>query len=198
MRPPIRRSKIIRRPGNAFAEPRVFTGVVRGQRWQPDEAFDSFVAARMGALLSFAHLLTGDRAAAEDVVQTALARTAVAWRGVRDKESPEAYVRRAIVRTQLNAWRARRWRETPYADVPDRAAYDDEAARSDDRDAMWSALRTLPPRQRAVLVLRYYEGLSETEIAATLGCAAGTVKSQAAKGLARLRQQFAEREDINR
>lgn len=171
---------------------------MRGQRWQPDPAFDAYVAARMSALLSYAHLLTGDPSAAEDVVQTALARTALAWRRVRDKDHPEAYVRRAIVTTQLNAWRARRWREMPYADVPDHAAYDESEARSDDRDAMWAALRTLPPRQRAVLVLRYYEGLSEAEIAETLGCAAGTVKSQAAKALARLRHQFAEREDINR
>lgn len=186
-------------PGNRYAAAGVFTGVVTiGRQWQPDAAFDDFVAARMGALLSYAHLLTGDRHAAEDVVQTALAKTAVAWRGVRDKSNPEAYVRRAIVTTQLNVWRARRWRETPFAVMPDHAAYDEREARSDDRAAMWSALRTLPPRQRAVLVLRYYGGLSELEIAGALGCAVGTVKSQAAKALARLREQFAQREDMPR
>lgn len=128
----------------------------------------------------------------------ALARTAVAWGGVRDKDNPEGYVRRAIVNEFLNSRRARRYVETPTADVPETADTGRAFAGIDDRDAMWSALAELPPGQRAVLVLRYYEGLSEAEIASTLGVAAGTVKSQASKALARLREQFADREDSTR
>lgn len=137
-------------------------------RWQPDAAFDAFVTARMSALLSYAYLVTGDRHTAEDVVQTSLARTAVAWRGVRDKNNPEPYVRRVILRTHLNS-RRRKWRETSYADLPYLAGGTDGEQISDDRELMWSALRTLAPRQRAVMVLRYYEGLSEAEIAETSG-----------------------------
>jgi RNA polymerase sigma-70 factor (sigma-E family) len=156
-----------------------------------DEPFQAFVLARRNALLSYAHLLTGSRESAEDVLQTALVRTALAWRRVRNQGDPEGYVRVAISRTAVSAWRSRRWRERPYADPPDRPTGIDPAQQVDERDAMWQALAGLPPRQRAVLVLRYYEGLSEAEIAATLGCARGTVKSQAAKGLAHLRRLLA-------
>jgi RNA polymerase sigma-70 factor (sigma-E family) len=156
-----------------------------------DEAdFAAFVANRSAALLSFAHLLTGDRHDAEDVVQTALAATALGWHRVRNRDNPEGYVRRAIVTTHLNRQRRRPWLERPSADLPDppdpRAAGND----LDERDAMWRVLATLPARQRAVLVLRYYEDLSEADIADTLGCSRGTVKSQAAKALERLRQSF--------
>jgi RNA polymerase sigma-70 factor (sigma-E family) len=157
-----------------------------------DEAdFRAFVAARSPSLLWFAHVLTGDPHTAEDVVQTALARTASGWSRVRRKDNPEGYVRRAIVTTHLNALRRRPWREQP-RDFITNDADDADAARPehdlDERDAMWSALSELPPKQRAVLVLRYYEDLSEADIAEVLGCSRGTVKSQAAKGLLRLRQ----------
>lgn len=156
-----------------------------------EDDFRAFVTARSASLLWFAHLLTGDRHLAEDTVQTALAKTALAWSRVRRKDNPEGYVRRAIVTTHLNAQRRRPWREQPRQFMPDdeqppgllRA--EDER---DERDAMWQALAELPPRQRAVLVLRYYEELSEAEIAEVLGCARGTVKSQAAKGLLHLRR----------
>jgi len=167
-------------------------------RWRPDAGFDAFVVARMGALLSYAHVLTGNRHTAEDIVQSALARTAVAWSGVRDKDNPEGYVRRAIVNEYLNTRRARRFFERPTADLPDEDAADSAFADADERDAMWSALGKLPPGQRAVIVLRYYEDLSELEIASVLGIAPGTVKSQAAKAMAHLREQFADREDSTR
>jgi len=170
---------------------------IRG-RWRPDDGFDAFVVARMGALLSYAHLLTGNRHAAEDVVQSALARTAVAWAGVRDKDNPEGYVRQAVVNEYLNTRRARRFFERPSADLPEEVATDNAFADADERDAMWAALRRLPPGQRAVVVLRYYEDLSELEIARVLGIAPGTVKSQAAKAMAHLREQFADREDSTR
>lgn len=156
-----------------------------------EDDFRAFVAARSASLLWFAHVLTGDRHLAEDVVQTALAKTALAWSRVRRKDNPEGYVRRAIVTTHLNAQRRRPWREQPREFIPDdeqlprRLRPEDER---DERDAMWQALAELPPRQRAVLVLRYYEELSEAEIAEVLGCARGTVKSQAAKGLLHLRR----------
>ena len=154
-----------------------------------DEAdFRAFVAARSPSLLRFAHVLTGDPHSAEDVVQTALAKTALGWPRVRRKDNPEGYVRRAIVTTHLNALRRKPWREQPRAVMPDDASPAGPEHELDERDAMWTALSELPPRQRAVLVLRYYEDLSEADIADVLGCSRGTVKSQAAKGLARLRE----------
>jgi RNA polymerase sigma-70 factor (sigma-E family) len=156
-----------------------------------DEAdFRAFVAARSPALLRFAHVLTGDRHHAEDVVQTALAKTALAWPRLRRKDNPEGYVRRAIVTTHLNMMRRRPWREQPHEVVPEQGDGRRLDHEFDERDAMWQALAELPPRQRAVLVLRYYEDLSEADIADVLGCGRGTVKSQAAKGLLHLRQLF--------
>jgi len=160
-----------------------------GVRTSDQQDFDAYVAARLGALVSYAHLLTGNRHTAEDVVQAALARTAAGWHRIHDTSAPEAYVRKAIVNEFLNTRRLRRWHEVPVADPDEQSSYDAFAA-ADDRDVMWSALATLPRGQRAVLVLRYYEGLSEAEIAAVLGCAPGTVKSQAAKALAALRTRF--------
>lgn len=155
-----------------------------------EDDFRTFVAGRSAALLWFAHLLTGDRTDAEDVVQTALARTVAGWHRLRRTDNPEGYVRRAIVTTHLNAVRRRPWRERPAAELPEPAAAPSAEEELDERDAMWRALATLPPRQRAVLVLRYYEDLSEADIAEVLGCSRGTVKSQAAKAMAHLRATF--------
>lgn len=160
-----------------------------------EEDFRSFVAARSASLLSFAHVLTGDRQLAEDVVQTALAKTALAWPRVRRKESAEAYVRRAIVTTHLNRLRRRPWLEQPHEQLPETASVPTDTFA--ERDAMWHALAELPPKQRAVLVLRYYEDLSEADIAEVLHCSRGTVKSQAAKGLLHLRT-IVEKENASR
>ncbi|MFZ0161214.1 MAG: SigE family RNA polymerase sigma factor [Kineosporiaceae bacterium] len=152
-----------------------------------EEPMRAFVLARRDALLTYAYLLTGDRHAAEDVVQIALVRTALAWPRVRHQGDPEGYVRTAIARTAINTWRTRiRRREQVWAQPPERPG-PDAVGEIDERDAMWRALSALPPRRRAVLVLRYYEGLSEAEIALVLGCSRGTVKSQASKALAQLR-----------
>jgi RNA polymerase sigma-70 factor (sigma-E family) len=153
-----------------------------------DDDFRAFVAARSSSLLWFAHLLTGDRHLAEDVVQTALARTAHAWPRIRRQDRPESYVRRAIVNTHLNAQRRKPWLEQPHDVLPEQLDRHRPESEFDDRDVMWQALSELAPRQRAVLVLRYYEDLSEADIAEVLGCSKGTVKSQAAKALANLRQ----------
>jgi RNA polymerase sigma-70 factor (sigma-E family) len=146
------------------------------------EEFDAFARGRMRELLRFAHVLTGDPHLAADLVQDALERTLLAWPRILRKDDPEGYVRRAIVNRHVSLWR-RTKRERLVAETPD-TPYADRPGR--DRD-LWAALTTLPPRQRAVIALRYYEDLSEAETAAVLGCSTGTVKSQTFKALAKLR-----------
>lgn len=156
-----------------------------------EETFRAFVGARSVALLRSAYLLVGDRGLAEDLLQTALVKTYLARSRIRDAAAIEAYVRRTMATTATSWWRGRRFRERPVEAVPETAAGDDLEARTE-REAMWSYLSELPARQRAVLVLRYYEGLSEIEIAETLSLGRGTVKSHASRGLATLRRRIAE------
>jgi RNA polymerase sigma-70 factor (sigma-E family) len=154
---------------------------------ESEAEFRAFVAARQVALLRTAYLLTGDRGIAEDLLQTALTKTYLAWGRIRDKGAAEAYARAALVTTSTSWWR-RHWHgERPTERLPDRATDADATAALDDRDAMWTALSRLPARQRAVIVLRYYEDLTEDEIARALGCSRGTVKSQASRALRALR-----------
>ncbi|MET8090153.1 SigE family RNA polymerase sigma factor [Micromonospora sp. NPDC005220] len=149
------------------------------------EGFDDFVATRSPRLLRTAFLLTGEWASAEDLLQTALARAWEAWHRI--DGDPEPYVRRILANAYASSWR-RRWRgELPTADPPEAVVDADPHAGVDDRDRLWRALGRLPRRQRAVLVLRYFEDLSEVEIADTLGCSVGTVKSQASRAMAKLR-----------
>ncbi|MGO4359190.1 SigE family RNA polymerase sigma factor [Terrabacter sp. 2TAF16] len=151
-------------------------------------SFDDFVATRSTRLLRTAYLLTHDRALAEDLVQTSLAKAWFAW--ARIDGQPDAYVRRVMVNTYSSWWR-RRWNgEQATADLPERAAaagHRPEDVRVDDRTDLWRALARLPRRQRAVVVLRFYEDLSEIETAEILQCSVGTVKSQASRALAKLR-----------
>ena len=147
------------------------------------DGFAEFVVARQAALLRTAYLLTGHAQDAEDLVQTTLVKVVPHWRRIAD--NPEPYVRRVLVHENVSRWRRRRWREETTAVLPESLA---DAPDHDELMAVRAALAGLAPRQRAVLVLRYYDGLSETDIAATLGIAPGTVKSQARDGLARLRQ----------
>jgi RNA polymerase sigma-70 factor (sigma-E family) len=153
--------------------------------------FAQFVAARSPSLLRSAWLLTGDDALAEDLVQTALARTWPRWERIyRSDSSAEAYVRKVMVTTYANWWR-RKWRgERPTEQVSERSfdGRDDGYAAADERADVGRALALLPPRQRAVVVLRYYDDLTEAQTAELLGCSVGTVKSQAAKALAKLRE----------
>ena len=146
------------------------------------EGFTEFVEARHAALLRTAYLLTGHAQDAEDLVQTTLVKVVPQWRRIAG--NPEPYVRRVLVNENISRWRRRRWREHPTDSVPEQLAHDPDVA---ELVAVRAALVSLAPRQRAVLVLRYYDGLSESEIADQLGIAAGTVKSQARDGLARLR-----------
>jgi RNA polymerase sigma-70 factor (sigma-E family) len=143
--------------------------------------FQDFVVTRSDRLLRTAYLLTRDWATAEDLLQESLAKAWFAWPGV---DEPEAYVRRILVTTYTSWWRRRWRRELPSDDLPDTPTRDTV---SDERDALWRAIGRLPARQRAVVVLRFYEDLPVTEVARLLGCAPGTVKSQSAKALAKLR-----------
>jgi RNA polymerase sigma-70 factor (sigma-E family) len=153
------------------------------------DGFAAFVSEALPALLRFGHVLTGSPAEAEDLVQEALARSMRRWRRDRPDE-PLAYVRRVMVNTHVTRWR--RWgSRVRLGDVPDVAADDARLERSHDRDALRRALATLPPRQRAVLVLRYLEDLPDDAIAAMLGCQPTTVRSQAFRGLAALRPLLA-------
>jgi RNA polymerase sigma-70 factor (sigma-E family) len=155
------------------------------------EGFAEYVTARHAALVRTAYLLTGHAQDAEDLVQTTLVKVVPQWRRISD--NPEPYVRRVMVNENVSRWRRRRWREQSTDVLPDRLA---DATDHDELLAVRSALSGLAPRQRAVLVLRYYEGLSEAEIAVALGIAPGTVKSQARDGLARLRRALPDVEDV--
>jgi RNA polymerase sigma-70 factor (sigma-E family) len=151
---------------------------------RPREDFDAFVAGNATRLLRTAYLVTGDQQAAEDVLQDALERVYVAWPRVDD---PLAYTRAAIARHAANRWRTRARRpevtlgrhDTTVPDVADAYAR---------RDLVVNALAQLAPRQRAAVVLRYFDDLSEAETAAALGCSVGTVKSQTSRAIARLRE----------
>lgn len=145
--------------------------------------FESFVAARRDALLKSAYLLTGSHEDAEDLVQTALIKVVPKWSRIADH--PEPYVRQVLARESINRWRRRRWREVTTTLLPDSPVTDDDGS---EREVLRSALLTLSPRQRAVMVLRYYEDLTERETAHLLGLSLGTVKSYAKGGLERLRQ----------
>jgi RNA polymerase sigma-70 factor (sigma-E family) len=148
-------------------------------------AFEAFVRARMPALLRFAHAVAGDPHTAADLVQDALERTGVRWKHLERTADPEAYVRRAIVNGRISRWRKlRRERLVDIAPEPARSAGEERPGHDDE---LWQLVQTLPRKQRAVIVLRYYEDMSEEQIAATLGCAPGTVKSQSSKALAKLR-----------
>jgi RNA polymerase sigma-70 factor (sigma-E family) len=147
--------------------------------------FDQFVAASANRLLRSAFAMTGDRGAAEDIVQDVLERLYVAWPRVDD---PLAYARRALVNHTTNRWRHRRRHpETELTSRHDHVTVDVTRA-ADDRDALIRALATLPPRQRAVIVLRFLDDLTEADTARVLGCSVGTVKSQTSRALTRLRQ----------
>lgn len=152
-----------------------------------DAEFSAWMAARQPALLRTAYLLTGDHHSAEDLVQTTLAKVYLSWDKVQRREVIDGYARRILVNENNSIWR-RAWkkREVSSSEIPDyRGSSDtyDEGQSS----ALWQFVQTLPPKQRAVVVLRYYEELSEAETADVLGISVGTVKSQASRALATLR-----------
>ena len=151
-----------------------------------ERRFSLWSAAHASALHKFAYLLCGDWHEAEDVVQEVLAKAALHWRRIERVDYPEAYVRTMVVNELRSMWR-RPWRRARPTDQPDVSvgdATDTVAARTD----LVAALRQLPLRQRATVVLRYFEDLSEEQTAAALGCSVGTVKSQSHKAIRSLQR----------
>ena len=155
---------------------------------QAREDFRTYVVGRSPALLRTAYLLTGSRADAEDLLQTALAKAYLSWDRIRDREAVDGYVRRIMVNTQTSWWRRRRVDEHPTDELPEPGSGRDVTADLDLHDALWSALARLPRRQRAMVVLRYYEDLSEAETAQVMGVSVGTVKSTTSRALTKLRE----------
>jgi RNA polymerase sigma-70 factor (sigma-E family) len=138
-------------------------------------------------LVRLAYGLTGDRWAAEDIAQATLARAYVAWRRVSRADDPDAYLRRILVNTSNR--RFRRHRVTEQSGDPPETAVAGPADLVDERTTLLAALRQLPPRQRAVVVLRYWEDLTDAQIGTTLGCSPGTVRSQLSRALAKSRSR---------
>jgi RNA polymerase sigma-70 factor (sigma-E family) len=155
-----------------------------------DIAFEEFVRTRSAALVRYGYVLTGNPHDAADLAQEALARLGSAWKRVQRRDDPEGYVRTTMARLHISRWRRLR-RERLVGEVPDRGYADPGLLGAEGDNGLWRALATLPRRQRAVLVLRYYEHRTDEEIAALLGIARGTVRSQAARGLDKLRATWA-------
>ncbi|WP_433468842.1 SigE family RNA polymerase sigma factor [Spirillospora sp. CA-128828] len=151
--------------------------------------YEEFVATRAQALLRYGFVLTGNAHDAADLLQEGLIRLRGAWGRVANKNDPEGYVRKIMARQHISAWRRRR-REHLVGDVPERHYDDPGLERAEHDPRLWAALAMFPRRQRAVLVLRYYEDLSDEEIARTLGISRGTVRSQAARALGKLRAEW--------
>ena len=162
-----------------------------------DADFAAYMAARQPSLLRTAYLLSGDRHTAEDLVQTAFAKLYLSWDRVQRRELVDGYLRRILVNEHNSLWR-RAWkrRETSTDAPPERTVLD----RPDDGEsaALWAFVQTLPRRQRAVIVLRYYEDLSEAETAEVLGISVGTVKSQASRALAAMRSRVDDHPGLGR
>ena len=153
-----------------------------------EQDFEEFVRGRSAALLRTAYVLTGDRGHAEDLLQDVLAAVHLKWRSI--TQSPMAYAQRALVHGATNRWRLRRRRlpERSWSEFRESTGRSDGVDSMVDRDVLIRALGRIPIGQRAVIVLRYLDDLSQAETAAVLGCGEGTVKSQSARGLARLRE----------
>ncbi|WP_406393574.1 SigE family RNA polymerase sigma factor [Streptomyces sp. NBC_00887] len=153
-------------------------------------SFSSYVRARGPVLLRTARSLTANPSDAEDLLQTALAKTYVAWERIEDHRALDGYVRRALVNTRTSQWRKRKVDEFACEELPEKEAAPapDPAEQQVLHDAMWRAVMKLPDRQRAMVVLRYYEDLSEAQTADVLGVSIGTVKSAVSRALGKLRE----------
>ena len=154
-------------------------------------SFASYVRARQPVLLRTARSLTANPSDAEDLLQTALAKTYVAWERIEDHRALDGYVRRALLNTRTSQWRKRKVDEFVCEELPEPEPVpgrDDPAEQQALHDAMWRAIQKLPARQRAMVVLRYYEDLSEVQTAEVLGVSVGTVKSAVSRALGKLRE----------
>jgi RNA polymerase sigma-70 factor (sigma-E family) len=152
--------------------------------------FAEFVAARSAALHRAAYLMVGDVGLAQDLVQESLTRTYVAWPRLRDKSNAEAYTRKAITTTAISWFRRKSWRAELSAAYPPDAPVGGPESQVTRSTWLWQALLELPVRQRAAVVLRYYEDLTEAQTAEAMGCAVGTVKSQVSAALSKLRERL--------
>lgn len=160
-------------------------------------AFAEFVTARSGALHRAAYLMVGDVGLAQDLVQEALTKTYVAWPRLREPGNAEAYTRKVITNTAITWFRRKGWHgERATGDLPE-STYGGHADHVADRTALMQALQQLPPRQRAAIVLRFYDDLTEAQTAAAMDCAVGTVKSQVSAGLAKLRTLLGDAVDLD-
>jgi RNA polymerase sigma-70 factor (sigma-E family) len=152
--------------------------------------FAEFVSARSAALHRAAYLMVGDAGLAQDLVQEALTKTYVAWPRLHDIGNAEAYTRKAITTTAISWFRRKQWsHERPTGRVPETGAAGHAEAATQSA-WLWEALLGLPARQRAAIVLRYYEDLTEAQTAEAMGCAVGTVKSQVSAGISKLRERL--------
>jgi RNA polymerase sigma-70 factor (sigma-E family) len=168
----------------------VETVVERTEHRVGDPTFDDWVAARGPALLRLAYTLTGGASDAEDVVQDALSRALPRWDRISRVDDVDAYVRRMVVNAHTSRWRAWRRRVSPVAEVADTVVPDRSGPEPDERRAIWAACRALPETQRTAVVLRYYEQLEYSEIAALTGVREGSVRSRVSRGLAALRTEL--------
>jgi RNA polymerase sigma-70 factor (sigma-E family) len=159
--------------------------------------FDEWVQARGAALLRFAYLMTRDHSRAEEAVQDALVSAYSRWSRLQRAGDPEAYLRRSVINADIARWRKFFRRETPVAET---ATFDsttqDHAGPHAEQDAVWTLCASLPTKQRAAVVLRYYEGLPDSEIANILDCTPGTVRSQIHRALASLRTTLSTTEEV--
>jgi RNA polymerase sigma-70 factor (sigma-E family) len=168
------------------------TGVVGERPSRSAEAdFTAYVTERRASLYATAYHLTGDRHEAEDLLQTALFSTYRAWDRISDKAAVGGYLRRTMTNLHISAWRRRKLNEYPTEELPETAGDSDAMSGTELRAVLWQALAKLPEPQRTMLVLRYYEGRTDPEIADTLGISVGTVKSSIWRSLRRLRDDQA-------
>jgi RNA polymerase sigma-70 factor (sigma-E family) len=159
--------------------------------------FEEYVRTRQDALLRSARRLVPDPVDAQDLLQTALVRTYGRWEGIADKRLADAYLRRVMINTRTEWWRARKLDEVPTEQLPD-ASIDDATEQHADRALLMDIMKVLAPKQRSVVVLRHWEQMSTEETAAALGMSAGTVKSTLHRALARLREELESRDDEER
>ena len=166
-----------------------WVGSDRAEPYDEEADFDEFMNAQWGPQFRTAYLLTGDYQLAEDLLQTAFAKVFRSWSKVSRMGQPAAYTRKIVTNQALSWWRRRSSTEIPTQDITSgsHAGHEDRVTQA---SVVWAALATLPARQRAVMVLRYYEDLSEAEIADTLGISAGAVKSHASEARAALAQRL--------
>ncbi|WP_225850025.1 SigE family RNA polymerase sigma factor [Streptomyces sp. HPF1205] len=175
----------------AQAAPGAGTARTAEHRAEAEAAFTAYVQERRASLYATAYHLTGDRFAAEDLLQSALFSTYRAWDRISDKAAVGGYLRRTMTNLHISAWRRRKLNEYPTEELPETVGDTDEMGGTELRAVLWQALARLPEQQRTMLVLRYYEGRTDPEIADILGISVGTVKSSIWRSLRRMRDDEA-------